>query len=43
MSDNQEKIQIVFNRANINRNNIQFKLSRTLFDHVSFMENKIRK
>lgn len=43
MSVNTEKLQTVFNRANMNRNNIQYKLSRTLYDLISFMESKIQK
>ncbi len=43
MTDNTERLQAIFNKANMNRNNIQYKLSRTLYDHVSFMEHKIRK
>lgn len=43
MTDNNEKLKDAFNRANVNRNNIKYKLSRALFDHVSYMEHKIRK
>ena len=43
MSGNIDRLQNIFNRANMSRNNIRYKLNRTLYDHVSFMENKIRK
>lgn len=43
MPDNTERLQAIFNKANMNRNGIRYKLNRTLHDHVSFMENKIRK
>jgi len=43
MSENIEQLQVSFNKANMNRNNFKFKLSRTLYDHLSYMEYKIRK
>lgn len=37
MTDSNQDLNEIFNRSNMSRNNIKYKLSRSLFDHVSFM------